>query len=57
MMNKLVMDGLELAEPPAELVKDSMYGLMEAVRNYDGSAGPSGIRSTITPTTCGWRKA
>lgn len=42
MMKKLVMDGLELMEPPVEYIVESMYGLMEAVKSYDGSAGAIG---------------
>ncbi len=42
MMKKLVMDGLELAQPPTERVVETMYGLMEAVRGFDGSAGAIG---------------
>ena len=43
-MKKLVMDGLEMIEPPLaySLVIDSMEGLMEAVRNFDGSPGAIG---------------
>ena len=42
MMEKLVMDGQDMMEPPMEQVVDSMYGLMEAVRNFDGSTGAIG---------------
>lgn len=42
MMQKLVMDGVPMAEPPMEYVVESMYGLMEAVKTYDGSAGAIG---------------
>lgn len=42
MMKKLVMDGLELMEPPVEYMVESMYGLMEAVKSYDDSTGAIG---------------
>ena len=42
MMLKLVMNGQPMMDPPVEQVVDSMYGLMEAVRNFDGSTGAIG---------------
>ena len=42
LMEKLVMDGREMAEPPADYIVDSMAGLLEAVREYDGSPGAIG---------------
>lgn len=42
MMLKLVMDGQPMVEAPMEQVVDSMYGLMEAVRSFDGSTGAIG---------------
>ena len=42
MMQKLVMGDTALMEPPADFVVDSMYGLMEAVKTYDNSAGAVG---------------
>ena len=41
-MLRLVMDGLEIMDPPSEYVIESMAGLMEAVRNFDGSEGAIG---------------
>ena len=37
MFEKLVMDGLELMDPPETWVSDSMLGLLEGVRSYDNS--------------------
>ena len=42
MMLKLVMGDTPIMDPPAEYEVDSMYGLMEAVKNYDGSTGAIG---------------
>ena len=42
LMEKLVMDGTPMMEPPMEYVAGSMGGLMEAVRGYDASAGAIG---------------
>lgn len=42
MMLSLVMDGQPMVEAPMEQVVDSMYGLMEAVRSFDGSTGAIG---------------
>ncbi|MGI6028040.1 MAG: PstS family phosphate ABC transporter substrate-binding protein [Candidatus Heteroscillospira sp.] len=41
-MVKTVMDGLEMMEPPKDYIVDSMMGLMEAVKSFDGSAGAIG---------------
>ena len=41
-MERLVMDGLEMMDPPTEQVIDSMSGLMDAVRSFDGSEGAIG---------------
>ena len=41
-MKNLVMKDLPLMEPPKAYVIESMMGLMEAVRNFDGSAGAIG---------------
>ena len=41
-MKNLVMKDLELMEPPKEYIIDSMAGLMEAVRGFDGSSGAIG---------------
>ena len=41
-MKNLVMKDLPLMEPPTEYVVESMAGLMEAVRGFDGSAGAIG---------------
>ena len=41
-MKRLVMGDLEMMEPPLEFVVDSMSGLMDAVRNFDGSEGAIG---------------
>ena len=45
MFEKLVMDGLDLMEPPKEWTSDSMIGLLEAVREYDNS--PAAIGYTV----------
>lgn len=42
MFEKLVMDGLELMEPPLAWTADSMSGLLNAVREYDNSAAALG---------------
>lgn len=41
-MKRLVMGELPMMEPPLEFVIDSMSGLMEAVKNFDGSEGAIG---------------
>ena len=41
-MKNLVMKDLPLMEPPKDYVIESMVGLMEAVRSFDGSAGAIG---------------
>ena len=41
-MKNLVMKDLPLMEPPKDYVIESMAGLMEAVRSFDGSAGAIG---------------
>lgn len=41
-MLRLVMSELEMMEPPEVHVIDSMMGLMEAVKNFDGSEGAIG---------------
>lgn len=41
-IERLVMDGLEMMSPPKDYVVDSMSGLMEAVKGFDGSAGAIG---------------
>lgn len=41
-MLNLVMQGLEMMDPPKDYVVDSMAGLMDAVRSFDGSAGAIG---------------
>ena len=41
-MKNLVMKDLPLMEPPKDYVIESMMGLMEAVRSFDGSAGAIG---------------
>ena len=45
MFEKLVMDGLDLMEPPSEWTSSSMEGLLEAVREYDNS--PAAIGYTV----------
>ena len=45
MFEKLVMDGLDLMDPPKEWTSDSMIGLLEAVREYDNS--PAAIGYTV----------
>ncbi len=45
MFLKLVMKGLDPMEPPVTWVPDSMMGLMEALREYDGS--PAAIGYTV----------
>ena len=45
MFEKLVMDGLDLMEPPKEWTSDSMMGLLEAVREYDNT--PAAIGYTV----------
>lgn len=45
MFEKLVMDGLDLMEPPTSWTADSMSGLLEAVREYDNS--PAAIGYTV----------
>ncbi len=42
LMEKLVMRGTPMMEPPTQYVATSMGGLMEAVRGYDSSAGAIG---------------
>lgn len=42
LMRKLVMSDVEMMEPPAGYIVDSMMGLMEAVRSYDNSPGAIG---------------
>ena len=42
LMNKLVMDGLDMLQPPTERIILSMEGLVNAVRGYDGSPGAIG---------------
>ena len=42
LMEKLVMQGTPMMDPPKEYVAESMGGLMEAVRGYDSSAGAIG---------------
>lgn len=42
MMEKLVMDGVSMMEPPKSYMLDSMAGLMDAVRGYENSAGAIG---------------
>lgn len=42
LMEKLVMQGTPMMEPPTQYVATSMGGLMEAVRGYDSSAGAIG---------------
>ena len=39
---KLLMDGIEPADPPVELVMSSMAGLIEEVAAFDGSGGAIG---------------
>ena len=41
-MQRLVMGDTPLMEPPSDHIVDSMMGLMEAVRNFDGSTGAIG---------------
>ena len=41
-MLRLVMKDLTMMEPPSEYLIDSMAGLMEAMRNFDGSEGAIG---------------
>ncbi|MGE4352812.1 MAG: PstS family phosphate ABC transporter substrate-binding protein [Oscillospiraceae bacterium] len=41
-MKKLVMQDLEMMNPPKDYIVDSMMGLMDAVRNFDGSEGAIG---------------
>lgn len=41
-MEKYVMAGTEMSEPPSEYVIGDMMGLMEAVRSFDGSEGAIG---------------
>ena len=45
MFEKLVMDGLDLMEPPKEWTSDSMIGLLDSVREYDNS--PAAIGYTV----------
>ena len=45
MFEKLVMDGLDLMEPPTEWTSDSMMGLLDSVREYDNS--PAAIGYTV----------
>lgn len=42
MFEKLVMDGLDLMEPPTAWTSNSMEGLLNAVREYDNSAAALG---------------
>ena len=42
LMEKLVMDGLEMAEPPEGYMLGSMGDLMDAVKQYDNSANAIG---------------
>ena len=41
-MLRLVMKDITMMEPPSEYIIDSMSGLMEAMRNFDGSEGAIG---------------
>ena len=41
-MKKLVMDGLEMMEPPTDYLIGSMGGLIDAVKGFDGSPGAIG---------------
>ena len=43
MFEKLVMDGLEVMEPPTTWTANSMEGLLNAVREYDNSAAALGF--------------
>ena len=45
MMKKLVMDGLEMMEPPVDYTAGSMSSLLEGVRQYDNS--PAAIGYTV----------
>lgn len=45
MFEKLVMDGLDLMDPPTAWTSGSMEGLLEAVREYDNA--PSAIGYTV----------
>lgn len=42
LMEKLVMDGTEMTEPPEGYMISSMVGLMDAVKEYDNSANAIG---------------
>ena len=42
LMEKLVMRGTPMMEPPSDFIVGSMGGLMEAVKSYDNSAGAIG---------------
>lgn len=42
LMEKLVMAGLTMMEPPADFVRGEMGGLMDGVRAFDGSASAIG---------------
>ena len=42
MFEKLVMDGLDLMDPPTDWTSDSMMGLLEAVREYDNTPAAMG---------------
>ena len=42
MMKKLVMGELPMLEPTKDYMRDSMFGLLEAVKAYDGSNGAIG---------------
>ena len=44
-MKKLVMDGLEMMEPPVDYTAGSMSSLLEGVRQYDNS--PAAIGYTV----------
>ena len=45
LMKKLVMDGLEMMEPPVDYTAGSMSSLLEGVRQYDNS--PAAIGYTV----------
>ena len=42
LMEKLVMQGTPMMEPPSDYIAGSMEGLMKAVKSYDNSAGAIG---------------
>lgn len=41
-MERMVIGDLQIMKPPVEYIVDSMSGLMEAVKGFDGSAGAIG---------------